>query len=181
MTLQLTAIELTAEVEMERGALVLIENPIEDTQYARLREQGLSMRMLNLHGQSVQDYGPYTDLPPPQLDMTVPNQPGEFTTITDPNSQDPLRVYTSPVVQSNQVVGILQVALNLNNVRGTLDSLLITLLLGVPLIVIVAGSGGYFLAARALVPIDKITRTARHISANELSARLNLPQTDDDQ
>jgi len=179
-TLQLTAIELTAEVEMERGALVLIENPIEDTQYARLREQGLSMRMLNLHGQSVQDYGPYTDLPPPQLDMTVPNQPGEFTTITDPNSQDPLRVYTSPVVQSNQVVGILQVALNLNNVRGTLDSLLITLLLGVPLIVIVAGSGGYFLAARALVPIDKITRTARHISANELSARLNLPQTDDE-
>ena len=82
-------------------------------------------------------------------------------TFTDPDSQDLVHVYTSPVVKANRVVGTLQVALNLKNVSRTLDLLLVTLFLGGPLIVIIAGAGGYFLAARALAPIDKITRTAR--------------------
>src|SRR3990172_1962648 len=179
-TLRLVVIQLIAEVDMEGGEPVISENPIEDPEYAQLREQGLSMRLLDLTGQVVQEYGPYRDLPQPQLNFIVPNQPGEFTTLIDPGSQDPVRVYTSPVVEENQIVGILQVAQNLNDVRRTLDLLLITLLIGGPLIVIVAGSGGYFLAARALAPIDKITRTARHISAEDLSARLNLPETDDE-
>jgi heavy metal sensor kinase len=179
-TLHLTALQLMAEVEIRRGELVLVETPIMDPQYSRLREQGFSMRVLNLTGQLVQEYGPYKDLPQPQVNVTLPNQPGVFTTMTDPGSQDLIRVYTAPVVDRNRLVGILQVALNLNNVRRTLDLLLITLLLGGPLIVIVAGGSGYFLAARALAPIDKITRTARHISANDLSARLDLPETDDE-
>jgi signal transduction histidine kinase len=72
------------------------------------------------------------------------------------------------------------VAQNLKAEGQTLNFLLITLLIGGPLIVIAAGSGGYFLAARALVPIDKIIRTAHHISTEDLSARLNLPETDDE-
>jgi heavy metal sensor kinase len=61
-----------------------------------------------------------------------------------------------------------------------LNLLLITLLIGVPLIVIVAGCGGYFLAARALTPIAEMTQMAHDISAQDLSARLNLPKTDDE-
>ncbi|HLF27989.1 MAG TPA: ATP-binding protein [Anaerolineae bacterium] len=179
-TLRLVVIQLVAEVDLRGGELVLSENPIEDPEYAQLREQGFSMRILNLDGQALQAYGPYRDLPYPPADFTVSEQPGEFTTITDPDSQDPVRVYTSPLVVDDQVVGKLQVAQNLKNVRRTLDLLLLTLLIGGPLIVIAAGGGGYFLAARALTPIDTITRTARHISAEDLSARLNLPETDDE-
>jgi signal transduction histidine kinase len=54
------------------------------------------------------------------------------------------------------------------------------LLIGGPLLVVIAGCGGYFLARQALTPIDKITRTARQISAEDLSARLNLPDTADE-
>jgi signal transduction histidine kinase len=43
-----------------------------------------------------------------------------------------------------------------------------------------AGGGGYFLAARALAPIDKITGTARNMSPDDLSTRLNLPETGDE-
>jgi heavy metal sensor kinase len=178
--LQLTVIQLTAEVDLKRGELVHIENPIEDTLYTQLGEEGFSMRVLDLTGQLVQEYGPYRDLPQPQVDFTGSNPTGEFITIIDSNSQDPVRVYTSPILNDNQVIGIIQVVQNLNSVRRTIDLLLITLLLAGPLIVIVAGSSGYFLAARALAPIDKITTTARHISANDLSARLNLPETDDE-
>jgi heavy metal sensor kinase len=81
---------------------------------------------------------------------------------------------------ASQVVGAIQVAQNLSSVRQTLNQLLTTLLIGGPLLVVLAGAGGYFLAARALAPIDKITRTARQISAEDLSARLNLPNTDDE-
>ena len=60
--------------------------------------------------------------------------------------------------------------------------MLAALLIGGPLLIIIAGLGGYFLAARALTPIDRITRTARHIAegGEDLSARLNLPATDDE-
>src|SRR3990172_6091066 len=176
-TLQLTAIELAAELELRKGEPVFTEDPIEDTQYTRLREQGVSVRVSNRAGQSVQEYGPYRDLPQPQGDFIVPNRPGEFTTVTDPGSQDPVRVYTSSVVVDNQVVGILQVALNLKSERLPLDFLLVPLLIGGPLIVIVAGGSGYFLGARALAPIDKITRTARHISPEDFSPPLHLPHT----
>jgi len=89
-------------------------------------------------------------------------------------------VYTAPIDENNQMVGTIQVAQNLNNMEQTLNQLLITLLIGGPLLVVIAGAGGYFLAAKALAPIDKITRTARKISAEDLSARLNLPNTDDE-
>jgi heavy metal sensor kinase len=178
--LQVTALELMSEVEIRNGEPVFIENPIQDPQYTRLREQGFSVRVLNLAGQPVQAYGPYRDLPRLQIDLTIPNQPGEFTTISSPGRRDSVRVFTSPVVKADQMVGLLQVAQNLNEVRATLNLSLMTLLLAGPTLVIVAGSSGYFLAARALAPIDNITRTARHISAKDLSARLNLPETDDE-
>ena len=179
-TLHLAAMQLLAEIQIREGQLIVLENPLEETEYAQLREQGLSMRVLNLTGQPVREYGPYIDLPPAQIDPIVPNYPGEFVTITDPAGQDPVRVYSTPIVGDNQVVGTLQVAQSLTNLKQTLNLLFITLLIGGPLVVIMAGSGGYFLAARALAPIDEITRTARHISANDLSTRLNMPETEDE-
>ena len=179
-TLQLTAIDLAGEVELEKGEPAFVENPTEDTPYFRLREQGFSLRILSLAGNAIQAYGPYRELPQPSSDFVLSNSVGEFTTTTDPVSQDPVRVYTVSVTKGDRVVGVLQVALNLKNVRHTLDLLLATLLIAGPLIVIVAGGGGYFIAAQALASIDKITRTARNISANQLSARLNLPETDDE-
>ncbi len=91
-----------------------------------------------------------------------------------------MRVYTAPIVHKNRFIGVIQVAQNLENVRNTLNLLLATLFIGGPLIVLVAGGSGYFLAARALAPIDNITRTAGQISAKDLSARLKLPKSEDE-
>ena len=41
-----------------------------------------------------------------------------------------------------------------------------------PLLLLLAGSGGFFLAGRALRPIAAVTQTARQISASDLSQRL---------
>lgn len=180
-TLHLTAMQLLAEIDTRDGHLVVIENPIEETEYTQLREQGLSMRVLDIDGQPVNEFGPYIALPPPGEAGGIA---GEFMTITDPASQDPVRVYSTPILDDDTgddtVVGTLQVAQSLADLRRTLNLLFITLLIGGPLIVLIAGGGGYFLAARALAPIDAITRTARQISANDLSTRLNLPPTEDE-
>jgi len=57
---------------------------------------------------------------------------------------------------------------------------LAALLIGGVVITVAGGLGGYFLAGRALAPIDSITRTARRISARDLSARLNIATSDDE-
>ena len=179
--LRLAVSQLAAEVDFRGGKVTSNNELLEDISNTPLVEQGFSFRLLNESGQTVQEYGPYyRALPQPQVNFTTPDQPGVFATFTDSATRHPVRVYTVPLVEDNQVRGAIQVAQNLNVVGQTLNQLLVTLLIGGPLLVVIAGVGGYFLAARALAPIDKITRTARQISAADLSARLNLPNTDDE-
>jgi heavy metal sensor kinase len=178
--LRLAVSQVVAEADIAEGELVSIDEFLEDMPNTPLLEQGFSFRLLNGVRQTLQEYGPYRALPQPQVNFTAANQPGIFTTFTDAVWQHPVRVYTAPIVEDDQVMGTIQVAQNLNGVQHTLNQLLITLLVGGPLLVVIAGAGGYFLAVRALAPIDKITRAARQTSAEDLSARLNLPKTDDE-
>lgn len=203
--LRLVVSQVVAEVDVADGELVSVDELLDDMSNTPLSEHGFSFRLLNVVGQTLQEYGPYRALPQPPLDppsgrqreggrdlrqvnftaspatrSVYDNQPGIFTTLTDAVWQHPVRVYTASIVKDDQVVGTIQVAQNLNSVQQTLNKLLITLLVGGPLLVVIAGGGGYFLAARALAPIDKITRAARKTSARDLSARLNLPNTDDE-
>jgi heavy metal sensor kinase len=180
-TLRLSAMQLQAEVTVRNDQLLVMENPIEDKEYTQLREQGLSMRIFDRNGQTVSEYGPYGDLPPLLLPAGVmPNQPGQFATMTHPSSKDLVRIFAIPIIDDDRVAGTLQIAHSLANVRDTLSLLLGTLLIAGPLIILLAAAGGYYLALRALAPVDNITRTARQISASDLSTRLALPQTEDE-
>jgi heavy metal sensor kinase len=49
-----------------------------------------------------------------------------------------------------------------------------------PLMLVLASAAGYFMSRRALAPVDRITQTARMISADNLSQRLPLPNTGDE-
>lgn len=178
-TLELAATHVLTEIKTDSGAPVMVENPLTDEEYALLRDQGVSMRVLDGGGAEVMQYGPYTRLPLPQSAFPLPREGGDFVTVGDDASGDTLRLYTLPI-GDGQVVGTLQIAQNLTVTQRTLRSLTFTLLVGVPLIVVLAGVGGYFLAARALAPIDSIVRTARALSANDLSTRLNLPAAEDE-
>jgi heavy metal sensor kinase len=48
------------------------------------------------------------------------------------------------------------------------------------LMLLIASAGGYFMSRRALEPVDRITQTARSISADNLSQRLAVPSTGDE-
>jgi len=91
-----------------------------------------------------------------------------------------LRVMTAPIRASGDIIGVVEVGLSEEDVRGSLQVLLVIIAVGYPLALVIASGGGVFLAGRALSPIDALTRTARKISAQDLSQRLDMRLPDDE-
>src|SRR5216684_5208057 len=75
---------------------------------------------------------------------------------------------------------VLRVSRSEERLRGQLREVLIVLVFGLPLIVLLAGLGGYVLARRALTPIDHLASEARRITAERLHERLSVPNQHDE-
>jgi heavy metal sensor kinase len=67
-----------------------------------------------------------------------------------------------------------------DRVRVQLGEILTVLVFGLPLVVLLAGVGGYVLARRALLPIDRLAAEARRITADRLHERLSVPNQEDE-
>jgi len=65
-------------------------------------------------------------------------------------------------------------------IEQQMDEILVVLVLGLPLIVGLAGVGGYVLARRALTPIDHLAADARRITAERLHERVSVPNERDE-
>jgi heavy metal sensor kinase len=91
-----------------------------------------------------------------------------------------VRVLTMPIVHEGRVVEIVQVGMLLRRARAALDRYLDTLTVLIPLGVGLAAVGGAIIAHVALRPLDRMTRTARRISAEDLSQRVERPGTGDE-
>ena len=75
---------------------------------------------------------------------------------------------------------VLRVSRSEERLRGQLREVLVVLVLGLPLVVVLAGAGGFLLARRALAPIDRLASDARRISADRLHERLTTPNPTDE-
>lgn len=94
--------------------------------------------------------------------------------------EDGVRIFTMPVLRDGEPIAVLQSAQATDDLRETLRRLRLILLVGAPAAIILASAGGWWLASRALSPIDGITRAAREITAQDLSRRLNTDLPDDE-
>ena len=85
---------------------------------------------------------------------------------------------------ASSVVGgtavVLRVSRSEERLRNQLWEILVVLVLGLPVVVVLAGLGGYVLARRALVPIDHLASEARRITADRLHERLSVPNQNDE-
>ena len=90
------------------------------------------------------------------------------------------RVYVLPLERDGQAMGYIEVAEALTVTEATLRSLALILFVAVPVTLALAAIGGWFIADRALHPIDTITRQAQAISEQDLHRRLNLDLPDDE-
>ncbi|MBW7882625.1 MAG: HAMP domain-containing protein [Caldilineaceae bacterium] len=99
-----------------------------------------------------------------------PISPGAYTARY---AGDEWRIYGKPLEGTGGAVsGWLQVAQSLKPTAELLSALLLQLLWGIPMALLLAGVGGYFMASRALAPIERITRTGEAISTSDLSRRI---------
>ena len=91
-----------------------------------------------------------------------------------------LRMYSAPFRSGTGRAGLIHVADSLGDVADTLNSLRFSLFLMAPLAVLISGAVGYWLAGRALAPVDEVTSLAREIEASRLSQRLPVPKVRDE-
>jgi signal transduction histidine kinase len=102
-----------------------------------------------------------------------------FETVSE-GERYPVRIITAPIMEQGQMVNILQVGMSLEGLYLARRHFLWTLAALVPLALILAGTGGWLLARRALRPVDQMTTTARRIEAEHLTQRLEGAQADDE-
>jgi heavy metal sensor kinase len=75
---------------------------------------------------------------------------------------------------------VLVVARSLVDVDESVRRLRLLLILAVPVAVAVAGAGGWLLARKALLPVARMTRKAKVISADRLQERVAVPRARDE-
>ncbi len=139
----------------------------------RLSEAGFAVRLLAPDGVVWDGFGDYTTVP-----TWIPASPGYVTLSRGETSW---RLYTQAIqMPGGRIIGWLQVVQSLEAVQKALESLRTQLLLGLPLVLLLAGVGGLFLADRALRPIGHITHTAQKISASDLTRRIAYHGPDDE-
>jgi heavy metal sensor kinase len=177
-SLSLSATQASALLNVDQGK-ILIPEPIslDESDPRAFGQQGLTLIVLARDGTVLQAVGPYSASLAPVNQIS---KNGIYLTLPPSNNRSALRAFILPVMDNNEVVGSVQTMQSLGEVQNTLDRLLAALLLGGGILAILVGVAAYFLATRALAPIDDITQTAQRISTQDLSRRLNLPNNGDE-
>lgn len=102
-----------------------------------------------------------------------------FESVRYPNNPA-LRLVSVPVILNGTLVNIVRVGTSLQPVEETLHRLLLVLLVSLPVGLLVALGGGWFLAGRALRPVESITQAAQRIAGGDLAQRLDVPTSQDE-
>lgn len=129
----------------------------------------------SVNGERLYRSGPPVALPPA---VAPPAQShGEYASI-DVNGQQWRTVTATTMVGGRAVV--LRASRSAERLRGQLWEIVLVLVVGLPLVVVLSGIGGYALARRALAPIDHLASEAQRITADRLHQRVSAPNQGDE-
>src|SRR5690606_27172935 len=161
--IQIAASQLLVDVDDSVNPPVL--RPMSDEAADHILQSSFASRMVDADGQVVADVGSF-----PILDFVSPVIVGFKTVEID---GVPWRIYTQQVETNSQQYTVwLQVGQSLNVIDDTQQNLLQLILIGLPIVLILTGFGGMFMASRALNPVDNITKTVQDIHATDMSKRI---------
>ena len=177
-----------AELVDAAGAIVRILSEQEDcehlsdSQRKRLDQVGHVVLFHEVEGEGRVFYrSPDASALPAPMEQYARSRTGDaswFETIASPKR--PLRMYSAPYRSRAGRRGVIHVIHRLGDVPAPLANLRIALLLMAPLAVLLSAGAGWWLAGRALAPVDQVTRAAREIEASSLSRRLPAPKGQDE-
>lgn len=137
--------------------------------------------LLATDGTIVQSTGLLTSDQIGHLDLPIPGWKGIVQASVPLSSlvQNGRFLFINPaIVQNETVTGYLLVGVPLDP-NNQLGRLLITLVIGNLITLVIALTGGFWLADKALRPVQTITQTARQIGESDLNRRLHLPGQDE--
>jgi heavy metal sensor kinase len=171
---QMSAQELT-RIEVINHSLVFAANNRQLP--AQMGLAGFA-RLLDANGQITDGLGAYTAAPVLLETLQTSPQGAMF----DQTNTDGLllRVFTRPILAGNRLIGYLQVATVQEEIQETQDTLVRSLLIGIPLTLLVAGLISLWAAQQALRPLTTMTRSAAAITAEDLDRRLPVPKAKDE-
>jgi heavy metal sensor kinase len=90
------------------------------------------------------------------------------------------RLLSVPIWQNGVLVNIVQVGTSLQPIEEMLHRLVLVLLVSAPIALAASLGGGWFLADRALRPVEAIAQAAQRIAAGDLTQRLAVPSSSDE-
>ncbi|MES2947028.1 MAG: HAMP domain-containing sensor histidine kinase [Pseudomonadota bacterium] len=169
-SLRLAVIQALAYVADDNTKLAFADNEEYRHTSRHLNQAGFSLRLLDPGGTPVGGFGRQNGLPWPARP-----EPGLTTAeIEDSKYQrQSWRTYTQSIADpQGGARGWIQASKALTPVQEALSNLYWSILVSVPVLLLVAGTGGIFLAYRALKPIDTVTSIAEEIGADDLSRRI---------
>lgn len=85
-----------------------------------------------------------------------------------------IRTVTIPIKERERVTSLVQVGTSLEDFDETTKRLFLILVVAIPSLVGLTGIGGFFLARKALKPVDEIRRAALRISSRNLDERIDV-------
>ena len=150
-------------------------------------QQGDMLALVDINGQAVQTWGIkpsdklISDLISTASQQRNINVYGETISVTDSNGKSSNADYlfiVSPVFRDGIPVGALVIG-SPSNLNSELQRLRVSLILGSLFMLLVAFTGGMWLADRAMRPVKTITHTAQSIEESDLSRRINLRGRDE--
>lgn len=174
--------QLQSQVEVTQAAIEVIDGvPTLTTAGSVIQQDDRFVRLLSSNTSILLDNGEGFGGVPVDRDAVATAMSGETQySLATVEEGDRLRILTVPVDVEGTPVGVLQVGLKRDEIDELLAILLGTLAFAVPLVLLVAGVGGYLLAGRALRPVATITALASRIGGEDLGARLDLQLPDDE-
>lgn len=116
----------------------------------------------------------------PPVSITAPLHGVVWQGTVSARNGQAVRLYSMALKEKGTTFGVLQVGESLAQLEATLHSVVITLLIIDPFVLLLSTCGSYWLATRAFRPILHLTRTAREIKAGDLRRRVPVPDTRDE-
>jgi heavy metal sensor kinase len=102
---------------------------------------------------------------------------GEVVYETVESVRPRLRVVTIPITENKEnkkVTSIVQVGTSMEDFDETMRKLLIVMVIGIPTSIGVTIIGGYFLAKKALRPVDRLRKAALKITLSNLGEKIDI-------
>ncbi|HLZ59411.1 MAG TPA: ATP-binding protein [Ktedonosporobacter sp.] len=144
------------------------------------RIKGIYVRVLDTHHKIIYFTSSFSalTLPPESISNPLSGQPWRGTLLTD--GRQPIRIYSTMLVDAKQIVGVVQVGIPLTGLHATMGQIGFAIILFTPFILLLSAFVSYWLAGRAFKPISRLTRMARAIGAKNLHQRVTVPLARDE-